>query len=119
MKNSIRISEKHGVNPSIACCFFCGKEKNEIIFFGRLKDDQEAPRGAVINREPCDECAELMTRGVMLIQCTGDEKRTGKIVVLKVELIGRIIHDDLAKHILNVRFAFVPIETWNAIGLIQ
>ena len=34
MKN-IKISPKHGLNPLIPKCFFCGKEKNEIAILGR------------------------------------------------------------------------------------
>lgn len=43
--SSIKISPKHGVNPTIPVCFFCGKPKNEIALMGRMggKEDIEAP----------------------------------------------------------------------------
>ena len=33
---TVTLSEKHGLNPSISICFFCGGEKNELIIPGRL-----------------------------------------------------------------------------------
>ena len=44
MSKSIAISPNHGLNPSIPSCFFCGKPKNELVLFGKLKGDAEAPR---------------------------------------------------------------------------
>lgn len=39
MSGSIKMSKKHGLNPCIPICVFCGKEKNELALLGRLKDD--------------------------------------------------------------------------------
>lgn len=51
--SSIKISPKHGVNPTIPVCFFCGKPKNEIALMGRMggKEDIEAPRNLVLDEE--------------------------------------------------------------------
>lgn len=43
MSKDIRVSEKHGVNPSITICPICGKETG-IVLLGKLKGDEEAPR---------------------------------------------------------------------------
>jgi hypothetical protein len=64
---SIRISEKHGVNPTIPVCFWCGKEKNEIALLGKLKGDIEAPMYCVLDYEPCEECQKKWNLGVALI----------------------------------------------------
>lgn len=58
MSRSIRISEKHGANPTIPICFFCGEDKNEVALLGKLSGDKEAPMRMWINGdyEPCDEC---------------------------------------------------------------
>ena len=59
MSDSIRLSEKHGVNPAIPLCFFCLKPKNEIIIAGKMRgeySDREAPQHAVWDMRPCDEC---------------------------------------------------------------
>lgn len=68
MSKGIRVSEKHGVNPTIPICAFCGKEKNEIVLLGRLPGDAEAPRTAIVNYEPCDECKAQWAQGVVIIE---------------------------------------------------
>lgn len=77
MSKSIKLSPKHGVNPCIPLCVFCGQEKNEIALLGMLKDDKEAPMKAVINMEPCDQCKENWSRGVPLIRVTRQEPGNG------------------------------------------
>lgn len=56
-KGSIKLSEKHGVNPSLVICTLCGKETGEIALLGRLKDDAEAPRH-ICTGTICKECNE-------------------------------------------------------------
>lgn len=70
MSKGISVSEKHGVNPTIPVCFFCGKEKNEIALLGKLPGDVEAPRNAVVDYKPCDECIEHFSKGVLVIEAT-------------------------------------------------
>lgn len=72
---SILLSKKHGVNPAIPVCFFCGEEKNEVILAGKMKYDAEAPKHAVWDKKPCDKCRELMEMGVMLISVKGDYRK--------------------------------------------
>jgi len=67
MSNSIKLSPKYGINPTIPRCFFCGKDKPEIALLGRLPNDVEVPMHATIDYEPCDECKELMKKGITLI----------------------------------------------------
>lgn len=64
----IRVSQKHGINPTIPICFFCGKEKNEVVLLGKLPDDAEAPMHTLLNYEPCDDCKKLMEQGVTIIE---------------------------------------------------
>jgi len=94
----IKLSKKHGVNPSMSICFFCGKEKNEIVLPGKLKGDAEAPRKAVWNYEPCDECKKYMSEGVMVCVVKDGSSpknpyRTGRSIVIR---------DEDAKNIFNV-----------------
>lgn len=68
--SGVKISPKYGVNPTIPCCFFCGKPKNEIALLGKIGgrgEDLEAPKNVVLDYEPCDECKENMSKGVALI----------------------------------------------------
>ena len=74
MSNSIRLSKKHGVNPTICKCFFCGESKG-IALLGQIGDlrkgeDIEAPRECVMDYEPCEKCQENMNKGVALIGVT-------------------------------------------------
>lgn len=173
----IYLSPKHGVNPSLTQCFFCG-EASGVALCGRLPSDAEAPYMMCIDREPCSECKEHMARGVILVsvqdaatdkmyrhwrcqQCgtreevalrldenakkipagplcdsrrcrvlgqlcmthkyvgpTDNPCRTGGWVVVAEKFIKRVIHPpELVEHMLQTRFAFVPDEAWNKLGL--
>ena len=106
MSNSIKLSPKHGVNPTIPVCFFCGEEKNEIALLGRIGDgrkheDFEAPMRMVLDYEPCDKCKEQWSKGVAIIEVTQtplsdgrppiqkDLYPTGRHVVIKPEAWSR------------------------------
>ena len=66
MSDKIRLSQKHGVNPSLDTCFFCGEPKG-IALFGKLKGDAEAPRSVLLNYEPCEKCKAVMAQGTTVI----------------------------------------------------
>ena len=77
MSKGIKISPKHGLNPCIPVCIFCGKQKNEIAALGMLKGDAEAPMSAVINYDPCDECLANWEMGVALIRVSRKPPQEG------------------------------------------
>jgi len=115
MSKGIKISEKHGVNPSLEQCFFCGEPKG-IILFGRLKEDAEAPREVCLNHEPCDKCKGYMEQGVMLVSVKdgSDRKnpcRTGAIAVIKEEAVKKMFKN------FSGRFAFVEDAVWDSFML--
>lgn len=104
MSNNIRLSEKHGVNPTIPICAFCGKEKNEIALMGHIGDgrkgeDFEAPRNIILDYEPCDECKEQWAQGVAIIEVSRTPMAdgqppisngaypTGRVAVVKEEAL--------------------------------
>lgn len=83
MSKGIEVSPKHGLNPTIPVCFWCGKDKNEIALLGRIREktknryganvtkrdsDIEAPSRMVIDYEPCDECQKMWDSGVAVIE---------------------------------------------------
>ena len=115
---SIYLSEKHGVNPSIEQCFFCGKDKG-LILFGRLPDDKEAPRKVCVGPEPCTDCAEIMEKGVLFISVkdgsSGDNPpRTGRLVGLREEAVKEIIvNEDMLKDLLEKRCCFMHESAFN------
>lgn len=123
-RDRIILSPRHGVNPSLSLCFYCGREKNELVLPGRLPGDAEAPRRAVWNMEPCAECAEHMGRGVIMIQVQDGEEgkenpvRLGGYAVVLDEALRRFIEPPaLLDQILRARFVMVPDAVWKAIGM--
>ena len=96
---SIRLSKKHGVNPTIPICFFCKEHKNEIVLMGKLKNDAEAPKNIIVDYEPCDECKEKFKKGVLIIEVSQypnvekqpalqkDAYPTGRYALLKPEAL--------------------------------
>lgn len=69
IKDSIPISPKHGVNPSMDLCAFCHKPKG-IALMGKLPGDREAPREIITDYEPCDECKEHFAEGVLIVEAS-------------------------------------------------
>ena len=49
MGKGIKVSPKHGLNPTIPICFWCGKERGEVALLGRLPGDAEAPKNVVLD----------------------------------------------------------------------
>ena len=65
----ITLHPKYGLNPTLATCFYCGKETGEIALLG-VSYPTEAPKNMVINLEPCDECKEKYKDYTLLIEAT-------------------------------------------------
>lgn len=120
MKN-IKISPKHGLNPLIPKCFFCGKEKNEIAILGKIdRKDSEAPRSAIIDYVPCEECKEKFKSGILLVEAS--EKPivknqmeivkgaypTGKWMLVSEKFIrGWMVDKDYAERIIKAKCSLV------------
>lgn len=125
MSKDLRLSPKHGVNPSVEICYVCGKDVG-VILFGALKGDVEAPRKACINKSPCAECKEWMTKGVICIsvnpklsQDKEDPWRSGGWAVIKDEAITRFLehNTELLADVLARRVMFIEDDVWDSIGL--
>lgn len=107
---SIRISEKHGVNPSLDTCFFCGEPK-AVVMFGKLKGDAEAPRKVMLNYEPCGDCAKKMAEGITCVEVTTQANGmppiqdelypTGRWCVIKKEAAKAVFNNDSSKMLLE------------------
>lgn len=69
MSKSIPLSMKHGVNPTITVCFWCG-EDDGVALLGKLPGDAEAPKRMVADFEPCSKCAEKMETGFTIMEAT-------------------------------------------------
>ena len=78
MSKSIKISPKHGLNPTIPVCFWCGKQKNEIALMGHMTDDIEAPKNMVLDYVPCEECQSHMAMGVAVLEASDHPNTEGQ-----------------------------------------
>lgn len=126
MAKSIRVRQKHGVNPSIPVCFWCGKEKNEIVLLGRLPKDAEAPMKGVYNYEPCEECLKHRANGITVIEVTesvksdfppiqGDFSPTGRWSVLREGAVTRVFNPEVLPELLEKRVMLMDTETYQTI----
>ena len=133
----IYLSKEHGVNPSISQCFFCLKDKNEIVLTGKAgermaksmgHEDGRMPMSCVMNYEPCDECKGHMKQGVIIISIRdgdgGDENpyRTGGWWVVKDVFFERLlaadaIPEELIEAALTKRCIFFEDTACTALGL--
>lgn len=93
---SIKLSKKHGVNPSVTRCECCGKEIG-IALFGRLKGDAEAPREVAMGL--CDNCKKVVEqKGLLIIEVRDGETgknpyRTGRIIGISQQAKERMFND--------------------------
>ena len=131
---SIRVSQKHGVNPTIPICFWCGKEKNEIALLGKLPGDAEAPRSTWLigDYEPCEKCQRIFEQGVHLVEAADHpvihEKQppwhgaypTGKHFVLRELAIRGIFAPETAEELCKRKVGFLDQEAFiNLANLIE
>jgi len=115
--------EKEIFSCAIPKCYFCGRDKNEIVMTSLLTEENakrvKEMHGRVIDKEPCDECKKIMEQGVMLIKVReGDpDYRLGQLCALKDEAIEKIFPEEQAKQLLKMRAGFIGEELWDMIGL--
>ena len=80
-ENTIKLSEKYGVNPSLVQCIVCSKDTSEIVLFG------------VVTGALCSECEKKVAEGnVFILEVTNDStenniEKTGRYVTGKKEKI--------------------------------
>lgn len=88
MSKNIKVSPKHGVNPSIPTCFWCGNPKKELALMGRMdKKDSKAPKYIVLDYEPCDECKKLFSNGIHVVGCSNEPTAKGQFPMLDSESV--------------------------------
>ena len=80
MSKSIRLSEKHGVNPSITICPVCYKDTG-IAILGRLKGDNEAPRKII--GDVCDDCISKLGNDKIYILAINDQGYSTKAIIIE------------------------------------
>lgn len=125
MERGIKLSPKHGVNAAVPLCYFCQQPKNEIVLPGYMgRGDPEAPRAAVWDMEPCDECREHMTKGILLMSMDltrskdlNNPYRTGGWVIITEEAFRRIFGGAEADKAMKHRWTFIEDAAWDQLGL--
>lgn len=108
-EKGITVSEKHGLNPSMMQCYFCGETKG-VALLGRLPGDAEAPQSAVFDKEPCDKCKAHMKEGIICIEVKDDdaEYRLGGFAVIKDRFFEENCNDaKMLEDILKKRVCFM------------
>ena len=80
MSKGIRVSEKHGVNPSITICPICGKDTG-IALLGKLKGDEEAPRKII--GDLCDDCISKLGNDKIYILAINDQGYNTKGIIIE------------------------------------
>jgi hypothetical protein len=124
MSRDIRLSPKHGVNPSLGVCPLCHREDGSILLCGLLKptaneSDPEAPRH-MIGFEPCDDCKAKLEHGVLLIEVEGtplvdgqgltreEPTRTGRTMAVKRKMFAQVFKEPARSWGLDKGRAFIP-----------
>lgn len=103
-KDSIRLSEKHGVNPSLIVCTLCGEETGELALLGKLKDDAEAPKH-ICTGTICDKCKKNLEEDK--VRCFVDFS-TGKWVKMNDDDVSK----EYLKKIKDLRWIPLPHENF-------
>lgn len=119
MGATLKLSPKHGLNPTVSVCFWCGEDKNEIALLGHIGgafgEDIEAERRMVLDYEPCPRCKAQMESGFTVVEVTNTPNRvtavpiqsgaypTGRFVVVRPEAARRVfgVNPDVRRALLE------------------
>jgi hypothetical protein len=85
---SVRLSKKHGVNPSLLVCPLC-QEEFGVALLGALKNDEEAPRH-MLSTEFCVRCNELTKTHLVIARADEAMNLLGGYVAIKEEAARRV-----------------------------
>lgn len=121
------LNPKHGVNPTIRQCFWCGESTDEILLLGDAIKEQ-APMHMVIDYEPCQHCVEAFEQGILIIEVSktpvqdkqpdlGGAYPTGAHWVVTEDCIERLLQASTAKEILKTRRAMITKQDAVKLGL--
>ena len=113
----LRLHSKYGVNPTIACCYLCGKEKNELALLGAGYKG-EAPKYMIIDYIPCDWCKDNMKQGIVIVQATNSNPptRTGPYIVLRENALPHFLKEPLLSKVLTNRVCYMDKQMWEQLA---
>ena len=132
---NIKVSPKHGVNPSLCTCFWCQENSTGIALMGRLKGDAKAPEKILdTSYTPCDKCQKMFDEGVTLIEASPEPifpgqppiakgcYPTGSTMVIKKDDVirGLFKPPEFAESIVKKRKAFITADAFQKIcGMVE
>lgn len=118
----LKLHPEFGLNPTIALCFFCQEEKNEIVMLGAACPER-APKNMLLDYQPCEKCRAHMAKGITLVEAQREplmeDQRpmvvqgqkaypTGNWVVVHEESVRRNFQPaDLAEAVIKCRKALI------------
>lgn len=73
MKPHVFLHPKHGINPTIAVCAWCGEDRGEVAMLGRSIPGQALQR-TILDYMPCETCKADMQKGIAFIEVDSAEK---------------------------------------------
>jgi hypothetical protein len=128
-KGDIKLSKKHGLQPVIPLCLYCGEQKDEIRLYGAEGDklakfmgykDGALPMSMHIpgDLDPCTKCKDTGNIYIVVV-----DQATGTIVsavTTKEDQIKKLVTDEtIIKDILNKRVVLVDQETALSVGILK
>lgn len=113
---SLRLHPEFGVNPTIAACAWCGKDKNEIALLGFNKG-KLAPRRVMLDDEPCEECQKTMNKGITIVLKKSENGPRLAWAVAKEEAFLSLLKEDVRESVKKARRCEVDLGAWKSLGL--
>lgn len=137
----INLSPKHGVNPVLLSCFFCGGDAG-LMMVGKVSrkklidqmgidpsmidghGDDVTIRGRICDGSICSRCEEVKEKAIFIVQVRDGEEgerknpfRTGKMVAIKEEAAERMFQPAFFEAVKKSRMAYCPESAWRNLGL--
>jgi hypothetical protein len=127
MSNSIRLHPKHGVNPTMGVCFWCGQDDGTVVLLGHNRG-KEAQRHTVVTYEPCDTCKDSFSKGFTVVEADtkpftegqppmdakGGIFPSGRFVVLTEAGLNRLFNAETVEVMKQKKRAFMDVEAFKA-----
>lgn len=90
MSKGIRVSKKHGLNPSMVICPICDKEES-VAILGYIKGDKEAPR--YIQGDICDECKAKVADNKCFVIAIGEDQCLKRYTIVSKDIFTQKVED--------------------------
>lgn len=125
MAKKLKLSEKHGLQPVIPVCYYCGQEKQEIALLGAEgnklakkmgHEDGQLPMTAVLDYFPCDTCRK---NGIAIteVESEGNQTPTGRRWLVSEEAVKHVLAEPKLSQVLQTRLIAIDVETAEKVGL--